>query len=65
MEISTAFQYLTRIDSPVIIYAIYDRGDYPVHGAYWDNTEWRIAAWTEEGKVYKDQNRSLDIVRQA
>ena len=44
---------VTRTDAEVKIYFVYREGEYPVHGAYKDNTGiWRVAAWTIHGEYY-------------
>lgn len=36
------------------IYAIDGYGDYPIHGAYYEDGNWCIEKWTEYGKSYHD-----------
>jgi hypothetical protein len=54
----------TRDGGEIRIYDDDAGGDYPIHGAYWNEAEkaWFLVAWTSEGFVIgKETPRSLDI----
>lgn len=52
---------VTRTGAEVQIYFVHEKGDFPVHGAYKNDTgTWATAAWTMDGHHYL-LNHYLDI----
>jgi len=55
-------EYRTRGYYPARVYATDARGGFPVHGAIFKNGEWRVAAWTKEGKRTRDVMSPSDLM---
>ena len=52
---------VTLNGTDVILYNNVAGGDYPIHGAYLADDEWIIAAWTAQGRKFKDAQHELDL----
>ena len=47
----------------VVLYTLRAGGGHPIHGAYYNGSDWVIAAWTAQGKMYDDNKpRWLDLI---
>jgi hypothetical protein len=56
-------KYTTRDGREVVIYAVYDKGDYPVHGAVLYGEVWRMRTWLLNGNYDSDcTNSTSDLI---
>lgn len=63
MKIEVGKYYKDRIGRKVRIYAIVENGDYPIHGAVFDNNTWISRGFVLNGKYFKaDTDSGGDIV---
>ena len=52
---------VTLNGTDVILYNNEAGGLYPIHGAYLADDEWILAAWTAQGRKFKDVQHELDL----
>lgn len=64
MQVSMNKQYRTKTNEKVRIYCTNGGGEYPVHGAIWeeDLQRWTPFSWTAEGIFCSDEDNHLDLV---
>ena len=55
-------KYKTRDGRDVIIYAVYDKGSYPIHGAIKLSEGWMGSMWTKEGVYCEETQDPFDLV---
>ena len=55
-------EYKTVSGFPVRIYATDGSDSLPVHGAIFENKEWNLFEWTEDGKYCEDSTGEFDLV---
>ncbi len=63
LQIKLNSTYKTLHGLKVQIYAIHVNGNLPIHGAVFQNSEWKIMAWTSDGKKnYFGKSSKFDLV---
>lgn len=62
MKIEIGKFYKDRIGRKVRIYAIEENGDYPIHGAVFDNNTWISRGFVLNGKYFKSCTDSSDDI---
>ncbi len=60
--ISMDNKYKTRNGCEVRLYAAHDRGLKPVHGASFEDGEWRSHTWTADGRAFTIGESELDLI---
>lgn len=57
-------EYTTRDGREVRIYATDGKGDYPVHGAWFNiqDDRWMVEEWTAKGEYYWGSSDSLNLI---
>ena len=55
-------KYTTRDGREVVIYAVYDKGKHPVHGAILEENTWICYSWTIDGKASPIVTSYFDLI---
>ena len=62
MKIELGKEYETRAGREVRIYALEDEGDYPVHGAVFEEGVWHGHSWGADGRWLSFSPDRLDLI---